>query len=206
MTTIKTHLYQHILNELNRTIVEETKAALMLLPDKRISDNRLALCRIVVSSKDNYQPRDISVHEVWVDGEDGLLHIMGHEKLAQDSDANFDADVEKEETEWTEEDDLLNITDFQYLINQIAEELDDGKEHDVRFHSRLHVTRCAVGGKIAWRLYPSENLRHTTVTAVEIYEGKSVEPDVTYHTRCKIGNRTIKSYLLTDDDIQRFSY
>lgn len=204
MTTIKTHQYQYILDELNRTILAETKAALALLPDKSISDERFSLCRIVVSRQDEYHPRDISVSEVWIDEEDGLLHILGREQPASGSSADLDANIEIEETEWTEDDDLLNIIDFRYLIDQIAEELDDDKSHDVRCPSRIHLSYFAVGEKIAWRSARNNKLRITKITAVELYEDESCEPDVTFHTRYK-KRGSEEDFLLTLDDIRSIS-
>ena len=102
---------------LNKLIIGEVKAALRLLPDMWFKDaHHHTLCRITVSPDSEYSPRDLNVKEVWVDGDD-LLHIEGEER--DDEWAN--------ESEWTEGDDMLDITDFQYLISQIGAALPDGK-------------------------------------------------------------------------------
>jgi len=101
---------------LNKLIIKEVKAALRLLPGMMFkNEHHRPLCRIVVSPDGDYSPRDLSVKEVWLD-EDDLLHIEGN-----------DGDEWANESEWTEDDDMLDITDFQYLISQIGAALPDGK-------------------------------------------------------------------------------
>ena len=111
MAKIIRHDYGAIHDALNKMIVAEVKAALSLLPEKCIESQHIApLCRIVVSDGANYAPKDFSVYKVWIEGDS--LHVAG---LIEDSD--YDA-------EYTEEDDLLDITDFGYLIDQIAEKVE----------------------------------------------------------------------------------
>ena len=128
------HDYGGIHDALNKMIIAEVKAAMELLPEKCIREEGAALCRIIVGPVSDYSPRNIAVDEVWVDEKDGLLHIYGRDVTAEacDLDSNVADNVKPDE--WTEQDDLYDITDFAYLIDQIAERAEgDG----VNFHGDL---------------------------------------------------------------------
>lgn len=118
---------------INKIIISEVKAAMRLLPGKKIGEQYArpkdapSLCRIVVSDIDNYYPRDMSVWAVWLDNED-KLHVAGGE----DGEDIFPTDYTEEDADW------LDITDFQYLIEQIADQLPtDGKEHNLRIDAQV---------------------------------------------------------------------
>ena len=107
-------------------IIAEVKAALMELPEKCIREEGSTLCRIIIGPGCDYSPRNIAVDEVWVDEKDGLLHIYGRDLTHEDCyDKNWADNVEP--GEWTEDDDLYDITDFAYLIDQIAEKVEEGR-------------------------------------------------------------------------------
>ena len=101
-----------MLNELNKVIVREVKDALSLLPDKEISGKHL--CRVIVGPDADYEPRDLTVDKVWLN-EDGDLCFSGVDECYAGT----------AENEWTEYDSLYDITDFHYLITQIAAMVDD---------------------------------------------------------------------------------
>lgn len=106
------HDFGSIHDALNNMIVAETKAALMQLPDKEFekTDGCAPLCRVVVSSGFDYCPRDLSVKRVWLNDDNELCF------------SEYTAEEDKDDVyTWTENDDLLDITDFAYLIDQIAE-------------------------------------------------------------------------------------
>lgn len=114
MAKIIRHDYGAIHDALNTMIVAEVKAALELLPGKCIciahDDYSVSLCRIVVSTAFDYNPVDLGIRRVWLD-KDGDLCFSEY-TANQDEDGIYDM---------TEDDDLLDITDFGYLIDQIAE-------------------------------------------------------------------------------------
>ena len=115
--------YSAIHEALNKMIIAEVKAALMELPEKCIREEGSTLCRIIIGPDCDYSPRNIAVDEVWVDEKDGLLHIYGRDLTHEDCyDINWADNVEPDE--WTEDDDLYDITDFAYLIDQIAERVE----------------------------------------------------------------------------------
>jgi hypothetical protein len=109
------HDFGGIHDALNKMIIAEVKAALERLPEKCIAtkDWRVPLCRIVVSYGDDYNPTDLGVRRVWLD-EGGELNFSEY-TANQDKGGIYD---------YTENDDLLDITDFDYLIDQIAEQVD----------------------------------------------------------------------------------
>lgn len=119
MAKITFHDFGSIHDALNDMIIAEVKAALELLPEKRIEDG--SLCRVVVSPNCDYDPRDLCVEKVWLD-EDGTLCFSGTENHG-----SFIIDDDSDE--WTENDDLLDITDFEYLIEQIAAKVNDDGHH-----------------------------------------------------------------------------
>ena len=109
------HDFGSIHDALNKMSVAEVKAALELLPGKCIAtkDWRVPLCRIVVSDEYDYNPTDLGVRRVWLD-EGGELCFSEY-TANQDEGGIYDR---------TENDDLLDITDFAYLIDQIAEQVE----------------------------------------------------------------------------------
>jgi hypothetical protein len=116
------HDYGAIHDALNKMILAEVKTALSLLPEKCITtdDWHVSLCRIVVSSAFDYNPIDLGVRRVWLD-KDGDLCFSEY-TANQDEDGSYDM---------TEDDDLLDITDFGYLIDQIAEKVDGDKTYNL---------------------------------------------------------------------------
>ena len=107
------HDFSGIHDALNKMVIAEVKAALEKLPEKWIESH--SLCRIVVSDIDNYEPKDLSVDSAWI-GDDGKLYFDGHYMPVPDNEYE-----EPETYEGSEEDtDMLDITDFGYLIEQIA--------------------------------------------------------------------------------------
>ncbi len=124
------HDFSGIHESLNKMIVAEVKAALEQLPDKCIREEGAALCRIIIGPNGDYSPRNIAVDEAWVDDKDGKLHIYGRDLTHEDCfDQNWADNVEPDE--WTEDDDLYDITDFGYLIDQIAEQVDGDKTYNL---------------------------------------------------------------------------
>ena len=130
MAKIIRHDYSGIQDALNKMIIAEVKAALELLPEKCIREEGHSLCRIIIGPADDYSPRNVAVDEVWVDDKDKLLHIYGRDLTHADCfDQNWADNVEPDE--WTEDDDLLNITDFGYLIDQIAQQVEVDKTYNL---------------------------------------------------------------------------
>ena len=122
------HDFGAIHDALNKMIIAEVKAALELVPEKKMetSDWRVPLCRIVVSDGYNYNPEDLGVRRVWLD-EGGELCFSEY-TANQDEDGIYDH---------TEDDDLLDITDFAYLIDQIAEQVDGDETYNLPNKSLL---------------------------------------------------------------------
>jgi hypothetical protein len=119
MAKIIRHEYNGILDALNKMIVAEVKTALGKLPGKCIkSESDTPLCRIIVSDAGDYRPENVSVSKVTLDAA-GELHVWGVSE--QYGGCLFDEDG----TDW------LDITDFGYLIDQIAEKLDDNQTVNV---------------------------------------------------------------------------
>lgn len=121
------HDYSAIHEALNKMIIAEVKAALELLPGKCISVDAWkgeSLCRIVVSDVDDYQPVDASVTKVWL-ADAGKISIIA---TVDGVSGLFTED----ETDW------LDIADFGYLIDQIAEQVPDvGKQYHLANESIL---------------------------------------------------------------------
>ena len=164
MANIITSDFGSMHDALNKIIINEVKAALRLLPEKCIKSEKNPLCRIVISGNGDYQPRDFSVSRVWLDGLG--LHIEGRPESAS---ANW---IEI----YGEDDDMLDITDFQYLITQIGEKLKE--EHDVRNTERtnLYYATHKIGDEIRW-LYDEGKVQSTQITGVlaEQEDGEPVE-------------------------------
>lgn len=116
------HDFGGIHDALNKMIIAEVKAALEQLPEKCIAtkDWRVPLCRIVVSDGSDYNPTDLGVRRVWLD-EGGELNFSEY-TANQDEGGIYDR---------TENDDLLDITDFAYLIDQIAERVEGDKTYNL---------------------------------------------------------------------------
>ena len=115
MAKIIRHDYSVIHDALNNMIVAEVKAALSLLPEKSIEADKVALCRVVISPNVDYVPQDVAVWYVKQDEGSGQLVIGGKPGM------------DDRITEYYEDDDFLDITDFGYLITQIADKVEDGK-------------------------------------------------------------------------------
>ena len=124
MAKMMRHDYGAILDALNKMILAEVKAALELLPEKTMEGG--SLCRIVVSDGFDYNPTDLGVRRVWLD-EGGELNFSEY-TANQDEDGIYDH---------TENDDLLDITDFGYLIDQIAEQVEGDKTYNLPNKSLL---------------------------------------------------------------------
>lgn len=138
MAKLIRHDYSAIHEALNKMIIAEVKAALELLPEKKIkTDGPVPLCRVVVSDADNYAPEDAGVTRIWID-EDGKLYFLGT--------------VDGVSGLFSEDDDLLDISDFGYLIDQIAEQVEGGGTY------RLTVAKQV----------PSAFLGETTFPSIEL--------------------------------------
>lgn len=131
------HDFGGILDALNKMIIAEVKAALELLPEKRIEGDML--CRVVVSPDCDYEPRDLCVEKVWID--EGKLCFTGTENHGSYI-------VDDDPDPWTENDGLLDITDFEYLIDQIAEQVDGDATYNLPDRS---VTVCGYAAELALR-------------------------------------------------------
>lgn len=136
MAKMTRHDFGGILEALNKMIIAEVKAALEQLPEKCIREEGHTLCRIIIGPNGDYSPRNVAVDEVWVDEKDGLLHIYGRDLTHEDCfDQNWADNVEPDE--WTEDDDLYDITDFGYLIEQIAGQVEGDKTYRLETMSLL---------------------------------------------------------------------
>lgn len=112
MAELVRHDFGSIHDALNKVIIGEVKAALGLLPEKSIEADNVALCRVVISPNGDYVPQDVAVWYVKLDEGSGQLVIGGKPGM------------DDRITEYYEDDDFLDITDFAYLIDQIAAKLD----------------------------------------------------------------------------------
>ena len=122
------HDYGAIHDAQNKMIVAEVKAALSLLPEQEMEGP--SLCRIVVSDGNDYEPKDVAVDRVWLHKD--RLYFYGHIMPLPD-DGNIEPDEFEggEGDEETTETDWLDITDFSYLMDQIAEKVDDDKTYNL---------------------------------------------------------------------------
>lgn len=137
MAKITTSDFGAIHDALNKMIIGEVKAALRLVPGKRIEGQMItlgdmppiagSLCHLVVSPNGDYTPHDLSVKKVWLDEED-KLHFTGQ---------CIPTWLFDRESHFTEDDDLLDISDFHYLIEQLKDMMPDG-EHDLTNGADLH--------------------------------------------------------------------
>ena len=129
MAKIVRHDFSGIHKALNELIIAEVKAALALLPGKSVeADGRVPLCHLVISPNGDYAPRDVSVRYVTLQ-DNGRLAIGG-------TDNGYD-----HITEYDEDDDMLDITDFAYLIDRIAVMVEDGKTAKEKRRIRWSVYR-----------------------------------------------------------------
>lgn len=116
MAKITFHDFGAIHKALNDLIIAEVKAALELLPEKTIkTDGPASLCRIVVSDNADYRPVDAAVTKVWLEG-DGTLCLLA---TSEGTSGLFT----EEDTDW------LDISDFKYLIEQIAATVEGDSRH-----------------------------------------------------------------------------
>ena len=123
------HDYGAIHEALNKMIIAEVKAALSLLPGKEIAaEGDVPLCRIVVSDNGNYLPENIGVTRIWL-GDDGMLRFQAFV---------YDHECVEDVSDWDEDcADWLDITDFGYLIDQIAERVAGDKTYNLTYMSLL---------------------------------------------------------------------
>lgn len=121
MAKIIRHDFGSIHYALNQMIIAEVKAALSLLPEKRMeATGQLPLCRVVASSSFEYEPVDLSVRRVWIGKDDDLRFSV------------YTADEDEHGVyDYTEDDDLLDISDFSYLIDQIAARVEGDDTHNI---------------------------------------------------------------------------
>ena len=120
MAKLIRHDYGAIHDALNKMIIAEVKAALELLPEKRIeADGPAPLCHIIVSLVSGYQPEDLSVRSVFL-REDGTLSF-----IASIPDSSNEWHANEDDADW------LDITDFGYLIEQIAAKVEGDKTYDL---------------------------------------------------------------------------
>lgn len=120
------HDFGSIHDALNKMIIGEVKAALRLVPEQM--HQGASLCRIVVSDGDDYAPKDVAVDMVWLHHD--KLYFSGHIMPPDWRDPNDDpeqfeggeGDEENAETNW------LDITDFQYLIEQMKDLMPESED------------------------------------------------------------------------------
>ena len=135
------HDFGGIHDALNKMIIAEVKAALELLPGKRIEWNRKTpLCHIVLSCNDVYIPREVEVLGASIGSEtmpeyDGLV-IHG-----RNADDNTSVGIlwYEDETDW------LDITDFAYLIDQIAEQVEGDATYSL---STMSLLTCGYAAEL----------------------------------------------------------
>ena len=145
MAKITTSDFGAIHEALNKMIIGEVKEALKLVPEQM--HQGASLCRIVVSDGADYAPKDVAVDRVWLNN--GKLYFDGHVMPPDWRDPNDDpeefeggeGDEENAETYW------LDITDFQYLIEQLKELIPDG-EYDLTNGADLHDLDCKAHEKL----------------------------------------------------------
>lgn len=133
MTTIVTTDFGAIHDALNRLIINEVKVALRLVPERKIEGG--SLCRIVVSDSADYEPVDGSVHRAWLD---------------QDNKLNFYVETGGISGHFTEDDDMLDITDFHYLIEQLKEQMPDGRHVLINYDDMQALASAAVGSMLEY--------------------------------------------------------
>ena len=114
--TIKTTDFGTIHDRLNEMILNEVRRVLRLLPEQGMQ--KPSMCRIVVSKVDDYEPKDVAVDNIWLYKD--MIFFDGHIMPLPN-----DGNDEPEQFEGGEEDgtDWLDITDFQYLIQQAKDEI-----------------------------------------------------------------------------------
>ena len=115
MAKIITTDFGAIHDALNRIIIGEVKAALQLVPGKRISwDGKTPLCSIILSPNEEYIPREVEVLGAYIDEQSpdksDTLRIEGR---------NIDHAKDSIGILWWENTDWIDITDFHYLIEQL---------------------------------------------------------------------------------------
>lgn len=131
MAKIITTDFGAIHDALNRIIIGEVKAALRLVPGKRISwDGKTPLCRIILSPNEEYIPRDVEVLGVYIDKQspdkNDTLRIEGR---------NADDNNDSIGILWWEDTDWLDITDFHYLIEQLKDLMPESENPHVLTNS-----------------------------------------------------------------------
>lgn len=167
---------------MNHMIISEVKKALALLPGRSIeTTDCVPLCRLVLSPSCDYEPRDVAAEKVYLD-DDGYICIVDR----------------NDKDEWTIEGDCdcLDITDFEYLISQIADKLDDDEEHDVRCTERQNVfySPRKIGDEVEW-INPEGKVCRTTINGI-LAEQEDQEPvEIIYTTNIMVGNQLRTAYL-----------
>ena len=193
------HDFGAIHDALNKMIVTEVKAALSLLPEKCIREEGATLCRIVIGPQSDYSPRNIAVDEVWVDEKDGLLHIYGRDLTIEACSIDPNVADNMEPDEWTENDDLIDITDFAYLIDLIAEEVEG--EHDVRMKEpgNLFYSERKLHDKVKW--IGPDGVKVETYIAGILAEKEPDEPEEIIYLTNLLRGKTLHTFYLTEDEI-----
>lgn len=171
---------------MNHMIISEVKKALALLPDKRIeADGDVPLCRIIVSPGCDYSPRDLRVCAAWLD-EDDCLNVKGYEG----DERTWTTDYDEECADWHD------ISDFEYLISQVVDKLDDDEEHDVRYTERqnLFYSPRKIGDEVEW-INPEGKVCRTIINGI-LAEQEDQEPvEIIYTTNIMVGNQLRTAYL-----------
>lgn len=137
MAKIITSNFGSIHDALNKMIIGEVKAALRLVPGQEFMGP--SLCSIVVSDGANYEPKDVTVDGVWLHND--KFYFDGHVNIRSSGYADDNDEPERieggEGDEETLETDWLDITDFQYLIEQLKDKMPDGN-YDLTNGADLH--------------------------------------------------------------------
>ena len=171
---------------MNHMIISEVKKALALLPGKCIeADSDVPLCHIIVSPSDDYSPRDLRVCAAWLD-EDDCLNVRGYEG----DERTWTTDYDEECAEW------YDISDFDYLISQVADRLEGDEEYDVRYTERqnLFYSPRKIGDEVEW-INPEGKVCRTTINGI-LAEQEDQEPvEIIYTTNIMVGNQLRLAYL-----------
>lgn len=179
---------------MNHMIISETKKALALLPDKCIeAADSVPLCHAILSPDVDYNPRDVSVRKAWLD-ESGCLNITGYDG----DERTWTSDYNEEDTDW------YDISDFWYLISQIAEKIEGDQEIDVRYTERhnLFYSPRRIGDAIEWIGHDGKVCR-TNITGI-LAEQEDQEPvSILYTTNVRVAGKLFTAYL--DDAAILFS-
>lgn len=123
MAKITFHDFEAIHDALNDMIIAEVKAALGLLPYKSIVlDEKIN--RVVVSESAFFEPVNATVTKVWLEAPHDCLKISV--RLADGTCSIF-----------SEDDDMIDISQLKYLILEIAAKVDEDKSCNLQALSLL---------------------------------------------------------------------